>query len=183
MKKRVSYKSVEELATHIRSLKSQNSRMVIAIDGISASGKTTLASELSKACGVKVFSLDDYLLPARQRFQKTIEAPRDKRTEILIINLYDLPKAKGSFSQSEPPIIIEGTFLFRTILRGFKADISILVDTDPLITRKRRMESMRSRFPGLSEKEIEAINGFYELAWESYISGVSGRFDASIAGA
>ncbi|MCL1877401.1 MAG: hypothetical protein FWF80_00945, partial [Defluviitaleaceae bacterium] len=48
---------------------------VIAIDGRSASGKTTLASELAAQTGASVIHMDDFFLPQDLRTEERLNTP------------------------------------------------------------------------------------------------------------
>lgn len=50
----------------------EGTRAIIAIEGKSASGKTTLASMLEKIYGATVFHMDDFFLPPDKRTQKRL---------------------------------------------------------------------------------------------------------------
>lgn len=50
-------------------------RAVLAIDGMCASGKTTLAGHLEKALGATVFRMDDFFLPKEKRTAERLSAP------------------------------------------------------------------------------------------------------------
>ena len=50
-------------------------RMLVAIDGRCASGKSTLAEELKKDLGCAVFHMDDFFLRPEQRTDKRLQIP------------------------------------------------------------------------------------------------------------
>lgn len=53
----------------IQSLKSKQ-HLILAIDGMSASGKTTLANELHQILGGHLFHMDDFFLPLEKEHKK-----------------------------------------------------------------------------------------------------------------
>ena len=48
---------------------------MLAIDGMSASGKSTLAQEVADKYGGSVVHMDDFFLPAELRTNKRLETP------------------------------------------------------------------------------------------------------------
>lgn len=59
----------------IAALMSQNLRTVIGIDGMSSSGKSTLARELAEEFGGEVIHMDDFFLPAELRTTERLKEP------------------------------------------------------------------------------------------------------------
>lgn len=53
----------EKILDRIEQIKKEKGRVIVAIDGRSASGKTTLAQRLSRHTGANVFHIDDFFLP------------------------------------------------------------------------------------------------------------------------
>lgn len=49
--------------------------LILAIDGMSASGKSTLANELHQLLGGNLFHLDDFFLPLEKRTKERLEEP------------------------------------------------------------------------------------------------------------
>lgn len=66
---------MEQLIKRISELLETQSRAVIAIDGQAASGKTTLAEELSRRFGGCVIHTDDFFLPAELRTPERLAVP------------------------------------------------------------------------------------------------------------
>ena len=58
-----------------KALKDNNGMVVLAIDGMSASGKSTLAQEVADKYGGSVVHMDDFFLPAELRTNKRLETP------------------------------------------------------------------------------------------------------------
>jgi uridine kinase len=52
-----------------------NERVLLAIDGDAAAGKSTLAAELARAYGCEVIHMDDFFLPPNLRTQSRLDEP------------------------------------------------------------------------------------------------------------
>ena len=63
---------ITELYSHIEEKLAESERLVIAIDGGAASGKTTLAGALAKRFGGAVVHMDDFFLRPEQRTEKRL---------------------------------------------------------------------------------------------------------------
>ena len=61
-----------DLKAEIRRLLNERGAVVVAIDGNSASGKTTLAEELREEFSARVFHCDDYFLQPYQRTEQRL---------------------------------------------------------------------------------------------------------------
>lgn len=70
-------KSTKEAMMHLQGYidKMQGKNLVIAIDGRSASGKTTLANLLGEQVGARVVHMDDFFLPVGLRTKERLEMP------------------------------------------------------------------------------------------------------------
>ena len=64
--------SLEEAAARIEGLLQKKERVVVALDGMSCSGKTTFAKALAEKFSGSVVHMDDFFLP-RDRFTAEIE--------------------------------------------------------------------------------------------------------------
>ena len=53
----------------------ENGRMKLAIDGMAASGKSTLACKLAEEFGGEVIHMDDFFLPMDLRTAERLEEP------------------------------------------------------------------------------------------------------------
>lgn len=130
-------------------------RAVIGIDGMAASGKTTLANALGKELGITVFHTDDYFLPANrksrerlaevggnidyERFYEEIVLPLRNGEPISCRRFNCRTQSLEAATRLEPQkiCIIEGAYA----LHGFFGDIythrfALLVDEDE---QKRRI--------------------------------------------
>ncbi|MBQ9902763.1 MAG: hypothetical protein IJM51_10345 [Clostridia bacterium] len=59
----------------IRNIQMPEQRLLIAIDGRCAAGKTTLASRLQQEIGCNVFHMDDFFLRPEQRTEERLHTP------------------------------------------------------------------------------------------------------------
>jgi uridine kinase len=84
----------------------------VAIDGVDAAGKTTLADELAgmlPAAGR--LSADAYLRPAEERYLRGRESP-----EGYYLDSFDHPRLREAVSVSRGLVLVDGIFLFRSEL-------------------------------------------------------------------
>lgn len=65
----------QELYKHIDKLLKEKERVIVVIEGGSASGKTTLAEELNQRYHCNIFHMDDFFLRPAQRTQERLEEP------------------------------------------------------------------------------------------------------------
>ncbi|MBO4213272.1 MAG: hypothetical protein J5894_04075 [Clostridia bacterium] len=66
---------IKAVAAKIARLRTQGKRVIVAIDGRCAAGKTTFAEELKLATGCTVFHTDDYFLRPEQRVDERLSTP------------------------------------------------------------------------------------------------------------
>ena len=68
---------VEQIKQKVEVLLKENKKeiIVIAIDGMTGSGKTTLAEELSQVYKAPIFHADDYFLPPELRTEQRLNEP------------------------------------------------------------------------------------------------------------
>ncbi len=64
-----------ELKRAVEALLAARGRALVALEGMSAAGKTTLAAELAQAYGGNVYHMDDFCFPAHQRPDDWQQAP------------------------------------------------------------------------------------------------------------
>lgn len=134
---------------------------IILIAGFSCSGKTTLASQLSKSLDCVSFSVDDYYRAYRElsfddRRQINFDSPDSIESELLISDLRRLKSGQTihkpvyDFSEftrigAEPvypshTVIVEGLFSLYWPALNDLADIKIFVETDQRVCLARRLE-------------------------------------------
>ena len=65
----------EQICSRIEQLLFQNARLILAIDGCSASGKTTLAQRLAERFSGDVVHMDDFFLPLSLRTPERLAEP------------------------------------------------------------------------------------------------------------
>ena len=63
----------EEVAARIEARLQKQNRLIVALDGMSCSGKTTFAKDLAERFGGSVVHMDDFFLP-RDRFTEAMQA-------------------------------------------------------------------------------------------------------------
>ena len=68
---------IEQIKKKVEELLKENKKeiIVIAIDGMTGSGKTTLAEELSQVYNAPIFHADDYFLPPELRTEERLNEP------------------------------------------------------------------------------------------------------------
>lgn len=153
-------------------LKEKDAPVIIAIDGMCAAGKTTLARELQQyyeqeKIAVNVFHMDDFFLRKEQRTKERMEetggnVDYERFFEEVIKPLKDNKKGKyrpydcttgevaeGTFFESRRLNIIEGSYSRHPYFKEVY-DIKIFMETQPdeqmRRIRKRNGEVMLSRF-------------------------------------
>ena len=142
------------LISRIDALLRERSRVIVAIDGPCASGKTTLAAKLGAYYGCNVFHLDDFFLRPEQRTPERFAEPGGNvdyerfRAEVL-----DPLRAGESFSYrpfdcsafalAQPVavtpgqlIIIEGSYSHHPYF-GEPYDLKVFLTVDPELQRER----------------------------------------------
>ncbi len=68
-------KILHKICSHIEELLSEKEQVMIAIDGNSAAGKTTLSTILQSKFDCNIFHMDAFFLRAEQRTEKRLSAP------------------------------------------------------------------------------------------------------------
>lgn len=61
---------LEHILNFIADINSKKNRLLIAIDGMSGAGKTTLAEQLAERLDANVFHMDDFFLRPEQRTEE-----------------------------------------------------------------------------------------------------------------
>ena len=132
-------------------------RLILAIDGRCASGKTSLAAALERIYGCNVFHMDDFFLRPEQRTTARYAQPGGNVDAERFLKQVLCPLAAGetvSFSRFDcarmalmPPVsvpprpisIVEGAYSLRPDLRPFY-DAGVFLDIDPALQRRRLLE-------------------------------------------
>lgn len=145
----------------------QSGKVTLAIEGGSASGKTTLSKLLEQIYGATVFYMDDFFLRPEQRTKERFAEPggnvdRERFLEEVLIPMKEnKPISYRCFNCStfeiEQPIemhsgkvnIIEGAYSMHPELAGYY-DFSVFLDIEPklqvLRVNKRNSPEMAERF-------------------------------------
>lgn len=93
---------MEELGTvlgAIRKLLDNKERIIVAIDGRCAAGKSTLAAQLKERSGFTVLHMDDFFLRPEQRIPERWETPGENVDHERFLEEVLLPLSRGeSFS-------------------------------------------------------------------------------------
>ena len=158
--------SDNSLISRIDALLGEKSRVIVAIDGPCASGKTTLAARLGEHYGCNVFHMDDFFLRPEQRTAQRFAEPGGNvdyerfKEEVLE------PLAAGksfsyrpfdcsTFTLAQPVavtpgklIIIEGSYSHHPYF-GEPYDLKVFLRVTPELQRERilrRPEFLHQRF-------------------------------------
>lgn len=145
----------------------ENGRVILAIDGGSASGKSTLGAMLEEIYGCTLFHMDDFFLRPEQRTKERFleiggNVDRERFLDEVLI-----PMSRGeavnyrrfdcsTFTLEKPRMtvtkkltVIEGAYSMHTELSGFY-NMSLFLDVDPKTQRarieKRNPSAMAKRF-------------------------------------
>lgn len=149
----------------IQNLKTKQ-HFILAIDGMCASGKTTLADELHHVLGGHLFHMDDFFLPLEKRTQERLLEPGGNVDYERFLEEVLIPLSKKetvyyrafdcstmSFHQTQemkyqPINIIEGSYALHPTLQDYYTDSIVLY-----ITPKTQKERLKKRNP----KQLETF--------------------------
>jgi len=166
----------------IRDLQSSKSRILIAIDGRCASGKTTLAAALAERLGAGVLHMDDFFLRPEQRTPERYAEPGGNVDYERFLTEVLLPLSHGETFTYRPfdchtmqlaePItftptavtIVEGTYSCHPELREY-FDLRIFLTVSPEEQLKRLstrpgadLQMFREKWIPLEERYFEAYS-------------------------
>lgn len=166
----------KEIQEKIDELLAQNRRVIVAIDGRCAAGKTTLSAALERYYGAPVIHMDDFFLPPELRTPERYGEPGgnvhyERFLEEVVRPLKDWqPFAYRRFLcktftyDTEPVqvtperlVIIEGSYSFHKAF-GAYADLKIFLTVDEaeqkerIIRRGGDYEAFRTRWIPLEER-------------------------------
>lgn len=145
---------VEKIEEMLPEFESQGERMVIAMDGMCGSGKTTLAARLAQRFGGQVVHMDDFYLPVELRTQERRSEPGGNvHYERFLVEAMPYLKGQeafcyGKFSDEildiaeeitiEPGslLIVEGAYSMRPELRN-AYDLTVCVLSPTELQRQR----------------------------------------------
>lgn len=145
----------------------QQDRFILAVEGGSASGKTTLAALLQKLYDCTVFHMDDFFLRPEQRTPQRFAEPggnvdRERFLSEVLLPLHERKTVSyrrfdcSTFTLQPPVktkptklIVIEGAYSCHTELADFY-DLRVFMEIDPQLQRqrilKRNGEQLAQRF-------------------------------------
>ncbi len=179
---RIAKSRLARLIPILRGIHAQNAR-IIAIDGRAASGKSTMAAELSAILGAGIIHMDDFFLPPSLRTEKRLNEaggnihyerfaeeilPKLSRTEGFEYNIFDCSKmainGKRAVAAS-PYLIIEGAYSHHPFFGNY-AHLKVFSHIDPyeqmlrIIMRngQKMAEIFRSRWIPLEERYYSEFN-------------------------
>lgn len=136
------------VCSRIIELADKKERVIVAIDGRCASGKTTLAREIAEKLDCNIFHMDDFFLRPEQRSEARRNTPGENVDHERFLSEVLIPLSKGeSFSYApfdchtlgfKPPIavtpksiaVVEGSYACHPSLCGYY-DLRIFSDIDP----------------------------------------------------
>ncbi|MEG0548926.1 MAG: hypothetical protein RR518_08990 [Coprobacillus sp.] len=173
-------KNVNELITYLQEKES----FVLAIDGMCASGKTTLAKRISEELDCIVFHIDDFYLPKDKRTQTRLKQPaghidyeRFEETVLKPISnkqeVHYQPYLCSTMTYSStitsiayhPRIIIEGSYsLYPTLLPYYTDIITLRIKSE--LQKERLLKRNPNRINQFLEKWIpleEYYFSYYQI--------------------
>ena len=164
---RASWAAFLPLLARLDALRTENRRVCVAIDGASASGKTTLAALLQAVYGACVLHMDDFFLQPHQRtaerfaqpggnvdyerfLEEVLEPLRAGRT--FLYRAYDCRSGTirpGVVCEGAALNVVEGAYSLHPALEAYY-DLRVLIQIDPPAQRARILErngeAMLTRF-------------------------------------
>lgn len=179
-------KELKILIQKISSILSRKENCIVAIDGNCASGKSTLANELSQFFDTRIIHLDDFYLP---RGQKDLSSSNDgnidlKRFKEEIVNHLNEPSLEYRvFSCKEQKIvsstildnkqltIVEGSYSLNPYFNRYY-DLSIFMKIDSETQIKRLKERNKENYQDFINKWVvleNKYNNFYQIEQKSML--------------
>lgn len=157
----------DELVSKIEAKLKTNDRVIIAIDGQAASGKTTLAKKLSDLYHAPVIHMDDYFLQPHQRVEGRLkeiggnidyerfedEVMKHLKDEIIDIQPFNCQTMQLEEKKSiviNRILIIEGAYAMRSFWYTH-FDMNVLITIDP----NTQLNRIQTRNPKLYQRFIE----------------------------
>lgn len=151
--------------------------VIIGIDGMCASGKSTLGRALSEAYDAELYHADDYFLPPDKRTAQRLSAPGGNMDRERLTQEVLLPISRGegpvtrrfdcSSLSLEMPVehkiskinIVEGSYSLHPDLCGFYT-LKIALRTTPEVQLRRLHARAPSRVPDFISKWIPLENAY-----------------------
>ena len=146
--------SLRPLAEAVEGLRSTKTPVILAIDGMSAAGKTTAAALLSRYWGAPVVHMDDFFLPAHLRTEERLAHPGGNvHYERFAAEVLPMLRRKEAFFYRRfrcstmtydgkvlippaPIVIVEGAYALHPIF-GDHADVTAFFAVTPETQRQR----------------------------------------------
>ena len=167
-------KNLQKIVEKIFKVLEKNHTCVLAIDGNSASGKSTLANELSQFFDTRIIRLDDFYLPRGVKdlntsFDGNIDLKRFK--EEIIDKLFDDSLTYRAFSCKEQKIvsssnlskkeltIVEGSYSLNPYF-GKYYDLSIFIKISEETQLKRLKERNKDNYLDFINKRVVLENRY-----------------------
>lgn len=184
-------------------------RVIIAIDGIDASGKSSLAKEITlklqnKLYNVQLVHIDDFHLPKKIRYLKGKDSPEGfyfdsydyqtiiskliipfkNKEEFILIKSFDLENDKENIVKTKIEentiLIVEGIFLQRKELYKYW-DLKIFLDVEFDIAEKRNLlRDLKSNPNANKENIIDRFNKRYKSGQKLYFEYETPKYKADI---
>ncbi|MGN0517315.1 MAG: uridine kinase [Acutalibacteraceae bacterium] len=174
--------SLKQIYDAINKLQDIKDTVLIAIDGKCASGKTTMADEISRKIDCTVFHMDDYFLRAEQRTEQRLKEPGGNVDRERFFSEVLLPLKSGAknityrpfdcstlclkepvTTEIKPIVIVEGSYSCQPDLYDFY-DLHIFTDVDSKTQLdriiKRNGTEAAKRF---TEKWIPLENTYFQV--------------------
>ena len=165
---------------------------LVAIEGGSASGKTTLAARLQTLYACRVFHMDDFFLRPEQRTEERLREPGGNVDRERFLEEVLLPASRGEAvtlrrydcctrtiqpaveQPARPLTIVEGAYSMHPLLAPYY-DLSVFLAVDPKIQRSR-IEVRNSR-----EQQVQFFGTWIPLE-QHYIQAMDpqGRCDLTL---
>lgn len=176
----ISAKALAPLLAEIDRQKKVKERVIVAIDGMCAAGKTTLAEALAEQLGAGIIHMDDFFLPPEKRTDYRLNQPGGNvdyerfMQEVLPM----LPLTSGfnyrrfschtmDFDGVRPVaagsvVIVEGAYSMHPVF-GRPYDIRVFCGVSPALQEKRiRARNGSERWPAFRDRWIPMENFYLE---------------------
>lgn len=160
----------------------KTARLIVAIDGRCASGKTTLAGKLQAHYGCNLIHMDEFFLRPEQRTPQRFQTPGENVDHERFLEEVLMPLSRGEHVSYRPfqcgtqtlaePVlvgkhpltIVEGSYSFHQNLRKFY-DLKVFLTVDPetqmerIVCRngKEMAEIFRTRWIPMEENYFETL--------------------------
>ena len=175
------------LLRRIRALAAAQPRVLVAIDGRCAAGKTTLAASLQAQLACNVFHMDDFFLRSEQRTAARFAEPGGnvdrerflaevltplRRGEKIFYRRFDCASMQLQSAVETAPgklVVTEGAYSMHPELAPYY-DLSVFLDISPELQRER---ILRRNTPEKAEQflkqpeDIPPAHYIYEYGWQT----------------